>query len=105
EGARRCVDLGVRSIEHGTEILDSTAALIARKGLFVVPTLSIAALLQAQGKSLGVPQVSMAKLQGLYARMLESIEACNRAGVKLGLGTDLLDHRFHALQGGEFQLR
>jgi len=105
EGARRCVDLGVRSIEHGTEIRDSTAALIAGKGLFVVPTLSIAALLQTQGKDLGVPQVSMAKLQGLYAGMLESIEACNRAGVKLGLGTDLLDHRFHALQGREFKLR
>jgi imidazolonepropionase-like amidohydrolase len=37
--------------------------------------------------------------------MLASIEACTRAGVKIGLGADLLDHEFHQLQGGELALR
>lgn len=37
--------------------------------------------------------------------MLASIEACLRAGVKVGLGTDLLDRAFHGLQGGELALR
>lgn len=37
--------------------------------------------------------------------MLASIETCQRAGVKLGLGTDLLGQAFHALQGGELSLR
>jgi imidazolonepropionase-like amidohydrolase len=34
-----------------------------------------------------------------------AIEVCRRAGVKLGLGTDILGHAFHPLQGGEFELR
>jgi imidazolonepropionase-like amidohydrolase len=37
--------------------------------------------------------------------MLRSIEVCARAGVKLGLGSDLLDHDFHPFQGGELELR
>ena len=37
---RRAVDLGVRTIEHGTMIDDPVAAHVAAQGAFVVPTLS-----------------------------------------------------------------
>src|SRR5690606_14035057 len=38
---RRCVEFGVRCIEHGTLISDETAAFVAERGAFVVPTMAI----------------------------------------------------------------
>lgn len=105
EGARRCVELGVRSIEHGTQIGSETAALIARHGAYVVPTLSVVEVLREHGPSLGIPPMGLEKIRGVREMMLASIETCQRAGVKLGLGTDLLGQAFHALQGGELSLR
>ena len=105
EAVQRCVEYGVRSIEHGTEISDSTAALIAEKGAYVVPTLSVMDIIRTHGPKLGLPPMSMEKIKGVYERTLNSIETCTKAGVKLGLGTDLLDHQYHPLQGGELQRR
>lgn len=105
DAARRCVDYGIRSIEHGTQIGDETARLIAASQVFVVPTLSVIDVIRKHGPRLGVPPMGLEKIRGLYEAMLSSIEACTRAGVKIALGSDLLDHEFHELQGGELALR
>ena len=105
KGARRCVEYGVRSIEHGSDISESTATLIADNGVFVVPTLTVMDVIQKNGEELGLPSASLSKLQGLYERALCSIEICSRAGVKVGLGADLLGHQYHPLQGRELLLR
>lgn len=102
--AKACVEYGVRSIEHGTEISASTAKLIADSSTYVVPTLSVIAVIRDHGKTLGLPPSSLDKVNGLYERALGSVENCVRAGVKLGLGTDLLGD-YHKLQGGELLLR
>jgi imidazolonepropionase-like amidohydrolase len=49
--------------------------------------------------------MSFGKIESLYERILRAIERCSRAGVKIGLGADLLGARFHHLQGMEFKLR
>jgi imidazolonepropionase-like amidohydrolase len=105
EAARRCVEYGIRSIEHATQLTDATARMIAAKDVFVVPTLSVADVIRKHGPRLGIPPMGLDKIKGLYEDMLASIEACTRAGVKIGLGADLLDHEFHQLQGGELALR
>ena len=105
DGARRCVQYGVRSIEHGTQIGDETARLIAQSRAFVVPTLSVIDVIRKHGPRLGLPPMGLEKIKGLYEDMLKSIEACTRARVRIGLGSDLLDHIFHKLQGGELALR
>ena len=106
DGARRCVEQGVRSIEHGTLIQrDETAALIAKAGSYVVPTLSIIEVLHRHGANLRIPPESVAKVRQIGDDAFRAIETCQRAGVKLGLGTDLLDHKFHPLQSGELELR
>lgn len=102
---RRCIEYGVRSIEHGTGITEDTANLIAANDAFVVPTLSVANVLTKQGSKLGLPLASLDKIEGLYSSYLSSIEVCTKSGVKLGLGADLLGHEFHSLQGGELALR
>ena len=105
EGARRCVESGVRSIEHGTDISEDTARLIAAKQAFVVPTLSVVDVLRKHAADLGLPPMSRQKIAGIYESYAKSIEVCTRAGVKLGLGSDLLGQEFHRLQGGELALR
>src|SRR5690606_31476701 len=44
-------------------------------------------------------------ISSLYERILRAIETCTRAGVKVGLGADLLGSRFHERQGMELPLR
>lgn len=105
EAIRRCVEYGVRSIEHGSNISDQTAKAIAEKGAFVVPTLSIIDVIRQYGSEMALPASSTEKIQGLYDSMLNSIETCTRAGVKLGLGSDLLGNKYHPLQGGELAKR
>lgn len=105
EAVQRCVEYGVRTIEHGTDISGNTAALVAEKEAYVVPTLSVMDVIRSHGPKLGLPPMSMGKIKGVYERTLSSIEACTKAGVKLGLGTDLLDHQYHPLQGGELHRR
>ncbi len=105
DAARRCADYGVRTIEHGTMIHKSeTARVIAERGAFVVPTLSV---IQALLKSSPLPldAAKAAFVRECYGMMLHSIEVCRRAGIRLGLGCDLLGTQFHPLQGGELALR
>jgi imidazolonepropionase-like amidohydrolase len=105
EAARRCVELGVRSIEHGSDIQADTAKLIVEKGAFVVPTLSVTNVLRTRGPELNLPPMSHEKIKSLYDRILRAIETCTRAGVRIGLGADLLGSEFHELQGMELKLR
>ena len=105
DAARRSILNGVRSIEHGTEISEDTARLIREKEAFVVPTLSPVDLLNDRGQDMKVSKTSLEKSKGVMDKMLYSIENCIRAGVSLGLGTDLLEHEFHPRQGAELELR
>lgn len=105
DGARRCADYGVRTIEHGTEIHPDTAELLAEKDVYVVPTLSTMHLISTRGEELGLPPTSLDKIKGVYDRTLTSIGNCQDAGVKLGFGSDLLGSEYHKLQGNEFRHR
>lgn len=105
-GARRCVELGIRSIDHATQISDETARLIAASGkTYTVPTLAVLHQITEFGSDTGMPPESIAKVDGLVNDMLGSIEACNRAGVKVGFGTDICGEKFHCLQSNEFRYR
>lgn len=105
DAVRRCIGLGVRSIEHGTHIKTATAQLIAARDAYVVPTLSVANIVRQHGQALGMPAASLEKMKGLYEQMATSVDVCARAGVKLGLGTDILGQEFQDLQGAELGLR
>jgi imidazolonepropionase-like amidohydrolase len=104
EAIRRCVEFGVRSIEHGTLIDAETAEFVARKGAFVVPTLATLFVLMEDGSKLGLSESSMQKLLQVHERGLGSLEIMRRAGVKMGFGTDLLGAQ-HTRRGLELTLR
>jgi imidazolonepropionase-like amidohydrolase len=104
EAIRRSIDFGVRSIEHGNLIDRATAEHVAGADAFVVPTLVTYDALHRHGRELGFPEVSMVKLGEVREAGLGSLEILQRAGVKIGYGTDLLGP-MHRYQSREFVIR
>jgi imidazolonepropionase-like amidohydrolase len=102
EAIRRCVEYGVRSIEHGTLIDEDTAQFVAKNGAYVVPTMAVIFALMDDGPRL--LEASLQKLRKVQGRALEGLQIMKRAGVKMGFGTDLLGAQ-HVRQGTEFTLR
>lgn len=105
DAARRCVALGIRSIEHGSLIAPETAGIIAAAGVAVVPTLSAGVLIAQKAEALGLPASAAGKIRSVNAASLSAVQACARAGVRLGLGSDLHGHDALTGQGGELALR
>ncbi|MDT9601011.1 metal-dependent hydrolase family protein [Sphingosinicella rhizophila] len=104
EAIRRSVDYGVRVIEHGTLMDAETAAHVAKKGAYVVPTMAVIFALMEEGERLGLPAVSMEKLRSVFSSALSGMEHMRDAGVKLGFGTDLLGETY-IRQTQEFTIR
>ena len=102
--ARRCVEFGVRCIEHGTIMDDETARFIARRGAFVIPTMSILHALVEVGPKMGFPAQMQAKAQAVAKDAIAGLETMRRAKVKIGYGTDLLGS-LYVQQCREFILR
>ena len=104
ESIARAVKAGVRSIEHGNLLDDASAHLMSERGCFLVPTLVTYDQIAEFGKSLGFPEESLRKLNDVLHAGLGAIEKALHAGVKVGLGTDLLGET-HSAQSKELALR
>ena len=104
EAITRAVRAGVRSIEHGNLIDAETAALMAREGAFLVPTLVTYFKIEELGRALGFPAVSQRKVKDVLDAGLASLEIARAAGVAIGFGTDLLGET-HVHQNQEFAIR
>jgi len=101
---RRCIDAGVRCIEHATLIEADTANLVVDKGAFVVPTLAVIFALYEEGAKYGLLPASQEKIKFIYGRAVEGLSIMKSAGVKMGFGTDLLGEQ-HVRQCTEFAIR
>jgi imidazolonepropionase-like amidohydrolase len=86
----RAVRAGVRTIEHGNLIDAPTAALMAERGAYLVPTLVAYDALKRRGPDYGLSAISLAKNEVVLEAGLRSLEICRAAGVKIGFGSDLL---------------
>jgi imidazolonepropionase-like amidohydrolase len=100
----RCVECGVRTIEHGNLLDEPTARAMAARGAYLVPTLSTYYALAKYGAELGFPEDGLAKLKNVLAGGTRSLEIAQAAGVKIAFGTDLLGE-LQAHQSGEFGIR
>jgi imidazolonepropionase-like amidohydrolase len=100
----RSVRCGVRSIEHGN-LLDTEAAdVMAEHGAFLVPTLVTYDALNHLSEAEGLTPTLRAKLTQVIEHGGRAVEIARAAGVKIGLGTDLLGH-MQDQQLHEFRLR
>jgi imidazolonepropionase-like amidohydrolase len=104
QAVMRAVSAGVRTIEHGNLIDEPTAATMARKGAFLVPTLIAYDSMRRRGREYGLSEYSLQKNEVVLAAGLRSVELARNAGVKIGFGTDLLG-QLQDDQSREFLIR
>jgi imidazolonepropionase-like amidohydrolase len=87
---RRCVRLGVRSLEHCNLIGPETAALAAEAGCTAVPTLVAYEGLAREGAALGLGPAEQAKVDVVRTGGRASLGIMREAGLPMAYGTDLL---------------
>jgi imidazolonepropionase-like amidohydrolase len=100
----RGLELGVRCIEHGNLIDDTSVALFRHHDAFLVPTLVTYQALARDGERYGLPPVSQAKVADVLDAGLAALQRAWRGGVSLVFGTDLLGG-MHVHQSEEFRIR
>jgi imidazolonepropionase-like amidohydrolase len=107
DGARRCLETGIRSIDHCTMITEETAkAIVDAEGqAYAVPTIAVIEQLVQHGPELGLFGESLDKAREVHAKAYQSLEYLYRNGARLGMGTDLFEERFHPMQNREFEFR
>ncbi|GIW50757.1 MAG: Xaa-Pro dipeptidase [Gemmatimonadales bacterium] len=87
EGGRAAVLAGVRSVEHGTFLSDSTLRLMASRGTYLVPTIAVVTDLTLPG---GDYDNAGLQIRGRFMlpRLRETASKAHRAGVKIVAATD-----------------
>jgi imidazolonepropionase-like amidohydrolase len=100
---RRCVELGVHSLEHCNLIEPETAGLAAEKGCIAVPTLVAYEGLWLDGKALGFGDAEFAKIDVVRQGGLRSLQIMRDANLRMAFGSDLLGElrKYHCM---EFEL-
>lgn len=90
ESVRHSVLNGVRSIEHGNLIDADTAALMAERGTYLVPTLATYDAMSRRASALGLARVSMDKNAQVLDSGQHAVKLAHDAGVRIGFGSDLM---------------
>jgi imidazolonepropionase-like amidohydrolase len=100
----RALDCGVRSIEHGNLLDDSSIERFLAHDAFLVPTLSTYHALAEEGLANGLSPDMHRKLFDVLDAGTLAVERAYKAGVRMAYGTDLLG-TMHRRQLDEFSLR
>ncbi len=88
EGIKNAVLAGVDTIEHGCFLDDDTAALMAERGTYYVPTVSVFTQMARSGERSGIPDYVLEKSRWVADATWESVRRAKRYGVKIAGGTD-----------------
>ena len=91
-GARAGAEAGVDALEHGFELDEATASLMATNGIRLVSTLCVLASWQTFGRTTGIPRFASdegrAKVEARRERAIDSVRMAHAAGVSIATGTD-----------------
>jgi len=101
---RRAVECGVHSLEHCNLIRPETARMAAAAGAVAVPTLVTYDKLASEGAKAGFPADSVAKIDSVRLKGMESLAIMREAGLPMAYGSDLLGD-LHKHQSEEFVIR
>jgi imidazolonepropionase-like amidohydrolase len=104
EAISLAIENGVRCIEHGNLVDETTAVRMAELEVTMVPTLVTYRAMAEIGAKVGLPERNVSKNRGVFESGQRSIEIARNAGVVLGFGTDLLGEA-QTWQNREFQIR
>lgn len=104
-GIRNAVEAGVRCVEHGTQLDEATAAMMAEHDVALVPTLTVIHLLAANRTEMDeLPSETAQRASGLEGHQRETLEIARAAGIRIGLGSDLIGPK-QDVRGLELVLR
>lgn len=95
---------GVKCIEHGNLMDEETAAMMVEHDVWLVPTLVTYLGMASEGRKLGFPERNLIKNEAVLASGIESLAIAQKAGVKMGWGTDLIGE-IQRMQRQEFAVR
>ncbi len=105
EGVRRCLDAGVRSIEHGNFMSRETMGRLAEAGAFLDPTfISLAQRIESAGET-GLSPAIVDNLKRTIDRGRQVYGWAREFGVPIALGTDLWGSDAQKSQPREFEQR
>src|SRR6202049_298447 len=104
EAITRAAHAGVRTIEHGNLIDDASAKLMAEKGMFLVANLVTYFEMKKRAAEYGMASDMLEKNDLVIDGALKSLEICQRHGIPVAFGTDLLG-QLQVEQSEEFTLR
>jgi len=90
EAVMHSIENGVRSIEHGNLIDAETAARMAERDVFLVPTLAAYFAMDKRGAEIGLDEVRLAKNDEVLSKGQEAVQLALAAGVRVGFGSDLM---------------
>jgi len=88
EGARRAVAAGVRSLEHGSRLDRATAREMARRGVYLDPTLYHMQWYSDHGVALQYSSGYAERLAALQKEQFASVRLAKQAGVAIACGSD-----------------
>lgn len=104
EAIQLAVRNGVKCIEHGNLMDEETAEVMVEHDAWLVPTLVTYMAMASEGRKLGFPERNLVKNEAVLAAGLESLAIADKAGVKMGWGTDLIGET-QSMQRQEFAIR
>lgn len=91
-GARAGAEAGVDALEHGFELDEATAQVMAANGVRLVSTLCVLASWRTFGRTTTIPRFASdegrAKVEARRERAIESVRIAHAAGVAIATGTD-----------------
>lgn len=87
EGGRAAVLAGVRSIEHGTYLSETTLKLMAERGTYLVPTIAVVSDLKMPGGDYDQPLLAV-RGRHMLPRVQEMATMAHRLGVRIVAATD-----------------
>jgi imidazolonepropionase-like amidohydrolase len=91
-GARAGAEAGVDALEHGFDLDEATASIMAANGIHLVSTLCVLASWRTFGRTTTIPRFASdegrAKVEARRERAMESVRIAHRAGVAIATGTD-----------------
>jgi imidazolonepropionase-like amidohydrolase len=90
KAVRAAVKAGVRCIEHGNLIDAQAAQEIKKAGAFLVPTMVTYEAIWREGKSYGIGEHQIQKINMAREKSVEGLAHAYKAGCKIGSGSDLL---------------
>lgn len=105
EGVRRCLQAGVRSIEHANFVTEETVAAMAREGAYLDPTfISLVQRIESAHET-GLSNAIVENLRTTVAKGRQVYRWAKQHGVPIAFGTDLWGSEAQKSQLREFEMR